>query len=83
MKAFLKCFMGLTVFGIFLLTACRKEIAPTDDDSLNLKTKEVSFAEKEHRITVHAGSSIQAALNTADAGSVIQVEPAFTRKPLL
>ena len=83
MKAFLKGFMGLIVLGTFLLPACRKETAPTDDDSLNLKTKKVSFAEKEHRVTVHAGSSIQAALNTADAGSVIQVEPGIYKEALV
>jgi parallel beta-helix repeat protein len=83
MKAFLKCFMGLIVLGTFLLPACKKEMAPTNDDSSNLKSKEVSLAEKEHRIIVHAGSSIQAAINTADAGSVIQVEPGIYKEAIV
>jgi len=83
MKAFLKCFMGLIVFGIILSPACRKEMSPTDDDSSNLKTKKNSSAEKEHRIIVHAGSSVQAALNTADAGSIIQVDPGIYREAIV
>ena len=83
MKAFLKCFMGLIVLSTFLLPACKKEMTPTNDDSLNLKSKEVSSAEKEHRIIVHAGSSIQAAINTADAGSVIQVEPGIYKEAIV
>ena len=39
MKAFLKCFMGLIVLSTFLLPACKKEMTPTNDDSLNLKSK--------------------------------------------
>jgi len=75
--------MGLIVFGIILSPACRKEMSPTDDDSSNLKTKKNSSAEKEHRIIVHAGSSIQAALNTADAGSIIQVDPGIYREAIV
>ena len=83
MKALLKCFMGLIMVGIVILPACKKEMTPTDDDSLNLKTKEVSSAEKEHRIIVHAGSSIQAALNTADAGSIVQVDPGVYKEAIV
>jgi len=83
MKAFLKCFMTLIVLGIFLLPACKKEMTPINDDSLNLKTKAVSSVEKEHRITVHAGSSLQAAINIADAGSVIQVEPGIYKETIV
>ncbi len=83
MKAFLKCFMTLIVLGIFLLPACKKEMTPINDDSLNLKTKAVSSVEKEHRITVHAGSSLQAAINIADAGSVIQVEPGIYKEAIV
>ena len=83
MKPFLKCFMGFIVLSTFLLPACKKEITPTNDDPLNLKSKEVSSAEKEHRIIVHAGSSIQAAINTADAGSVIQIEPGIYREAIV
>src|SRR6478672_5440898 len=83
MKAFLKCFMGVIVFTTFLLPACKKEMTPTNDDSLNLKNKEVSSAEKWHRIIVHAGSSIQAAINTADAGSVIQVDPGIYKEAIV
>jgi len=75
MKAFSKCFVGLIVPAIFFLPACKKEITSPSDDSLNLKTKEVSTAETAHRIVVHAGSSIQTAINTADAGSTILIEP--------
>jgi parallel beta-helix repeat protein len=83
MKAFVKCFMGLIVVGIVILPSCKKEMTPTDDDSLNLKTKEVSSADKEHRIIVHAGSSIQAALNTADAGSIVQVDPGVYKEAIV
>ena len=83
MKAFLKCFMGLIVLCTFFLPACKKEMTPTNDDSLNLKNKEVSSAEKGHCIIVHAGSSIQAAINTADAGSVIQVEPGIYKEAIV
>lgn len=83
MKAFLKCFVTLIVLGIFLLPACKKEMTPTNDDSLNLKTKAVSSVEKEHRITVHAGGSLQAAINIADAGSVIQVEPGIYKEAIV
>jgi len=83
MKAFVKCFMGLIVLSTFLLPACKKEMTPTNDDSLNLKSKEVSSAEKVHRIVVHAGSSIQAAINTADAGSIIQVEPGIYKEAIV
>jgi parallel beta-helix repeat protein len=58
-------------------------MTPTNDDSLNVKSKSVSPAEKEHRIIVHAGSSIQAAINTADDGSVIQVEPGIYKEALV
>ena len=32
---------------------------------------------------MHAGSSIQAAINTADAGSVIQVEPGIYKEAIV
>jgi len=58
-------------------------MTPANDDSLNLKNKQVSSAEKENRIIVHAGSSIQAAINTADAGSTIQVDPGVYKEAIV
>src|SRR5262245_30193914 len=83
MKAFSKCFMSLIVFAIFLLPACKKEVTTTNDDSLNSKTKDVSSAENVHRIIVHAGSAIQAAINTADAGSTILIEPGIYKEAIV
>jgi parallel beta-helix repeat protein len=83
MKAFLKCFMGIIVFSVFLLPACKKETVPADNDSLNLKSKKNPSEEKEHRIIVHAGSSIQAAVNTADEGSIILVEPGIYKETIV
>jgi len=83
MKAFLKCFMGLIVPAIILLPACKKEMTPPNDDSLNLKAKEVSAAETAHRIIVHAGSSIQTAVNSAGAGSTILIEPGIYKETIV
>ena len=76
MKVFLKCFLGLVISGvIILLPACKKDaITRANEESANLATR-ASSSQQAPDMVVHAGSSIQAAVNAAGEGFIIRIEP--------
>lgn len=74
MKTFSKCFLALFVLSVIILPACKKEATPANDESADVSGKAMSSSHS-HRIIVHAGSSIQAAVDAAEAGFVIQIDP--------
>jgi parallel beta-helix repeat protein len=62
--------------SVIILTSCKKEILPSDsDETLIEATKAASSKGKAPTIIVHAGQSIQAAVNAANPGSIIRIEP--------
>ncbi|MFI5188519.1 MAG: parallel beta-helix domain-containing protein [Chitinophagales bacterium] len=83
MKAFSKCFLALFVLCVILLPACQKEITQANDESADLTNKSMSSSKLAHRIIVHAGSSIQAAVNTAEAGFIIQIDPGVYKEAIV
>src|SRR4030095_12283618 len=72
MKAFLKCLLALVMLCSTILPGCKKDI--TNDNAADL-TNVNSPVHRSPDVIVHAGSSIQAAIDAAEAGSVIQIEP--------
>jgi parallel beta-helix repeat protein len=72
MKAFLKCLLALVMLCSTILPGCKKDI--TNDTAADLPNAN-SPAHRSPDVIVHAGSSIQAAIDAAEAGSVIQIEP--------
>jgi parallel beta-helix repeat protein len=75
MKAFLKCFAVLCIFSVTVLPGCKKDVTITNDEPANLTTRAASSEHRSPDVIVHAGSSIQAAVTAAVAGSIIQIEP--------
>jgi len=76
MKAFLKCLLILIIPGISILPGCKKEIADQPGlQSSNLANRNPAPTERRPDIVVHAGGSIQSAVNAANPGFVIQIEP--------
>jgi len=70
MKAFLKCLLFFVMLCSTILPGCKKDITSTND-------REESLANTSRRspdIVVHPGSSIQAAIDAAENGSIIQIE---------
>src|SRR5207247_3259320 len=68
-----KCFLALTII-VTILPGCKKNAVGINDESANLVNTTTSTSHHPD-VIVHAGSSIQAALNVADAGSIIEIEP--------
>src|SRR6266487_676396 len=75
MKAFLKCFAGLCLFSITTLPGCKKDVTTTHDEPANLTSSVSSSEHHSPDVIVHPCNSIQAAVNLAAAGSIIQIEP--------
>jgi parallel beta-helix repeat protein len=81
MKSFLKNFIVAATFALAFLPGCKKETTP---GSLTEEQGTVAAAASHAPdIIVHAGGSIQAAINTANAGSVIQIEPGTYNEALV
>ncbi len=67
--------LPIAIAFIFLFfTACKKEVGPTPDPGTPSNSA-AKNNEKNPAIIVHAGQSIQAAVDAADPGTVIQIEP--------
>jgi parallel beta-helix repeat protein len=68
------------VFAIILsittvMTSCKKEFSPSgSNEALNQETRTASSKGKAPDIVVHAGGSIQAAVDAANPGDIIQIE---------
>jgi len=76
MKSFLKCFLGLIMLGVLILPACKKEaLTPANEESINLSNRASSSAQRSPDMVVHAGNSIQAAVDAASEGFIIRIEP--------
>src|ERR1700755_512233 len=75
MKAFLKCFLSLCVLASVLLLSCKKEMNPVPNDPGDLTSKSVSTEKLNRRAVVHAGSSIQSAIDAAESNTIIIIEP--------
>jgi parallel beta-helix repeat protein len=69
----------ISVFAIMILSSaiflvsCKKELSPASNDSTVNSARQGN--ERNPVIIVHAGQSIQAAVNAANPGAVIQIEP--------
>src|SRR5215475_9807944 len=73
MKAFLKNFLSVATFALTILPGCKKEATPgSAPDEQGTVAAAASHAPD---VIVHTGSSIQAAINGAEAGTIIQIEP--------
>ncbi len=76
MKAFSKSFLSLIMFAAIILPACKKDaITRANEEPGNLTTRATSPAQHAPDMVVHTGSSIQAAVDAASAGFIIQIEP--------
>jgi parallel beta-helix repeat protein len=73
MKAFLGKFLAGATFALTFLAGCKKET--TAGGAPDQQGTVAAAAAHAPDVIVHAGSSIQAAINTANAGSIIQIEP--------
>lgn len=73
MKTYLK-FLALSLTGIIILAGCKKDATTGNGETTNPN----SMAASRHHspdLIVHCGGSIQAAVDAAETGSVIQIEP--------
>jgi parallel beta-helix repeat protein len=66
------------LFCLAFLTSCKKELADTTSKQLTTTANK-----KLPSITVHAGGSIQAAVNAAAPGTIIKIEPGTYREAIL
>jgi len=82
MKTFSKCLLALIVLVSVLLPACKKDLPMANEESSDETTK-AKFSKQVHRIVVHAGGSIQAAVNGADPGNIIQIEPGIYNESIV
>jgi parallel beta-helix repeat protein len=58
-----------------VMSGCKKELSPPGSDAaLTLESRAASSKDKAPDITVHAGGSIQAAIDAASPGNIIQIE---------
>jgi parallel beta-helix repeat protein len=80
MKAFLKGFLATTAFALSILPGCKKEATPDTPEQQGSVAAAASHAPD---VIVHAGGSIQAAINGAQAGSIIQIEPGTYSEAIL
>ena len=68
-RVLLTCILGTVI----ILTGCKKDISSPLNEVSPTSTSKIY--EKAPDIIVHAGQSIQAAVNAASPGSIIQIEP--------
>ena len=65
----------VTLVALFLFGGCKKELRPSpENQSADATGQALSTAKKAPVFVVHPGSSIQAAVNAASPGTVIQIE---------
>ena len=85
MKVFLKNFLYLIMPCIIGLSSCKKDIAPVNakNNETDLEDKASHSLKGMHRIIVHAGSSIQAAVNAAEGNAIIQIEPGVYKEAII
>jgi parallel beta-helix repeat protein len=83
MKNFSKCFLALMILSATILPGCKKDATSITNDSANLTTRAASSEHRSPDVIVHAGSSIQAAVTAADAGSIIQIEPGIYNEAIV
>ena len=67
----LTCILG----SVIILTGCKKDISSPINEVSPTPTSASKISEKAPDIIVHAGQSIQAAVNAASPGSIIQIDP--------
>jgi len=73
MKAILKFALAVAMICLTILPGCKKEVAP--DSPLDQQSTVADAASHAPDVIVHQGGSIQAAINGAENGSIIQIEP--------
>lgn len=78
MKVVLKWFLLFIISGFTILSSCKKDIVPVSNEPSN----KAASPTQTNRIIVHAGSSIQAAVNNAEAGSIIQIEAGIYKESI-
>jgi Pectin methylesterase len=62
-------------FNHNLNVGCKKDFSPSgNDETLNQETRTASSKSKAPDIIVHAGGSIQVAVDAANPGDIIQIE---------
>src|SRR5664279_4610750 len=82
MKTFSKCLLALIVLFSAVLPACKKDLPMAKEESPGVTTNAKS-SKQAHRIIVHAGGSIQAAVNGAEPGNIIQIEPGIYNESIV
>src|SRR6266446_6771764 len=83
MKNFSKCFVALMILSATILPGCKKDGTGISNESANLTTRAASSEHRSPDVIVHTGSSIQAAVTAADAGSIIQIEPGIYNEAIV
>jgi parallel beta-helix repeat protein len=76
MKVVFKWFL-LSVIPAVIILSCKKEITPGSNGQ-----GENAVPKAANRIIVHTGGSIQAAVNNAESGSIIQIEPGIYKEAI-
>jgi len=82
MKAFTKCFLAFFILGVILLPGCKKDAAPANDEPADVTNKAIA-SKQTHLIIVHAGGSIQAALNEAGANCLVEIDPGVYKEAIV
>jgi parallel beta-helix repeat protein len=67
-----KLFMSLLVAACIFVTSCKKDLTKNNEESLGAK---IAAAQKSPDIIVHTGNSIQAAVDAASPGQIINIQP--------
>jgi parallel beta-helix repeat protein len=82
--AFKSNFYWLLLLTSFSIISCNKETPPIlDSESLNSADESAALNRKKPNIIVHHGASIQAAVNAANPGTVIYIEPGTYKESIL
>jgi len=71
------------ILSATILPGCKKDATNISNESTNLTTRAASSEHRAPDVIVHAGSSIQAAVTAADAGSIIQIEPGIYNEAIV
>jgi len=73
--------LSAIIFISLLFISCKKESLTTSSEALASSANKAN--EKAAVIIVHAGGSIQAALNSTEGGTIIQIEPGVYEEPIV